>query len=392
MSNKKVIQYGAHFIDDSDIEAVNSVLRSDAITQGSTDVKFGEKLTEFTGAPFAVPVSSGSAALHLALAAIGIQKGDEVITCPLTFCATANAILYQDGTPVFVDIDPQTLNIDWQKIEEKITPQTKAIMPIDFRGHPAPLVEIGRVAAKYGLKVIEDAAHSIGSSYTNGNRSYHCGDVKHADLATFSFHPVKHITTGEGGAVMIRDEKLFKSVFNMKKHGIDRRPEMFDEKKRIGSWYYDMESLGFNYRLTDFQSALGIQQLTRIKAVKRRRREIVQQYDKLLQEIEEFTLPYEEAHVDSNFHLYIIRVKPNKRFDRYDLYNYLQEQSIRVMVHYIPVHLLSYYRQRFGYKPGDFPIVEKYYEQALTLPLYPQMSDADVLRVVSEIKTFIASR
>jgi perosamine synthetase len=392
MTSNKIIQYGAHFIDDTDIAAVNEVLRSDVITQGTMDLRFGEDLARFTGAKYSVPVSSGSAALHLALAALDIKKGDEVITCPLTFCATANAILYQDGTPVFVDINPTTLNIDHEAIEKKINSRTRAILPIDFRGHPAPLAEIRRIADKHGLKVIEDAAHSIGSTYESDGNIYQCGDAKHADLATFSFHPVKHITTGEGGAVMMSDESLFRKITNLKKHGIDRRPEMFSETERRGSWVYDMESLGYNYRLTDFQSALGIQQLKRINQIKKRRRELVIQYNEQLRDISEFVLPFEDPKVSSNFHLYIIRIPKNKRFDRYDLYTHLYSKDIRVMVHYIPVHLLSYYRNRFGYKPGDYPVVERYYEEALTLPLYPQMSDDDLHRVVSVIKNFIANR
>ena len=385
---KKIIPYGMHEIDDKDIQSVLEVLRSGSITQGTLVEDFGNLIAEFSSAKYGVAVSSGTAALHLSVAALDIKPGDEVITTPMTFCATANVILYQGGTVKFVDIDQNTLNIDPELIEKKITDKTVAIIPVDFRGHPANLPKIKKIADKYNLKIITDGSHSIGSSYFDNGLEYFCGNGKHSDLYTFSFHPVKHITTGEGGAILTDDEKLYKKINLLRKHGIDRREEMFSEKKRIGDWIYDMEFLGYNYRITDFQSALGISQLKKINLFKIRRREIVSYYNDHLKDIDRLILPYESRNVNSNFHIYTIQVKKNKNFDRYDLYNYLVKNNIRVMVHYIPVHLLSYFKNQFGYKRGDFPIAEQYYDQTITIPLYPSMSNEDMYRVVELILNF----
>jgi perosamine synthetase len=388
--NKK-ISYGFHHIDDDDIEAVVDILKKGHITQGQTVEDFGQALADYAGAKYGVAVSSGTAALHLSVAALGIEPGDEVITTPMTFCATANAALYQGAEVKFVDIDEKTLNIDPNLIEIQITERTKAIMPVDFRGHPANLPEIKEIADKHNLKIIEDGSHSIGSSYTHDGKKHFCGDGTHADLCTYSFHPVKHITTGEGGAVLTNNSDLYRQVFMLRKHGIDRREEMFSAKERIGSWIYDMESLGFNYRITDFQAALGLSQLKKIDKIKRRRREIVAYYNTHFSEIDELILPYEETGMDSNFHLYILQVKENSRFDRYDLYNYLRNGDYIPMIHYIPVHLLSYYRKRYGHKRGNYPIAENYYDRTISIPLYPSLTDGEVMKVVDDITSFIKS-
>jgi dTDP-4-amino-4,6-dideoxygalactose transaminase len=349
----------------------------------------GQALADYAGAKYGMAVSSGTAALHLSVMALGIGPGDEVITTPMTFCATANAALYQGADVKFVDIDKNTLNIDPDLIEEKITERTKVIMPVDFRGHPANLPEIREIADKHNLKIIEDGSHSIGSTYTYNGKEYACGDGVHADICTYSFHPVKHITTGEGGAVLTNDPDLYHQAFLLRKHGIDRRKEMFNEKERIGSWIYDMEALGFNYRITDFQAALGISQLKKINMIKARRREIVNYYNEHFSDIDELILPYENENTDSNFHLYILQVINNPRFDRYDLFTYLQSKDYTPMVHYIPVHLLGYYRKRYGYKRGDFPVSEKLYNRAISIPLYPSLTDAEVEKIVTEITKFV---
>ena len=217
------------------------------------------------------------------------------------------------------------------------------------------------------MKVIEDGSHSIGSKYSLKERDYFCGDGIHADLCTFSFHPVKHITTGEGGAVMTNDETLYRKIDIFKKHGIDRREEMFNEEQRIGSWIYEMEGMGFNYRITDFQAALGLSQLKKLDQFKARRREIVNYYNDCFSDIDELILPYEDRNTESNFHLYILQVKKNPKFDRYGLFIFLQSLNYAPMVHYIPVHLLKYYRERFGFKIGDYPIAERFYEQAVSI-------------------------
>jgi len=393
MSNPdKRIPYGQHFLDETDIQSVLDVLNSPSITQGKVNEEFGQALADASGAKYGIAVSNGTAALHLSVASLGFGLGDEIITTPMTFCATANAVIYQNADVKFVDIDEKTLNIDVNLIEEKITEKTKAIIPVDFRGHPADLPPIKELANKYNLKIIEDAAHSIGSTYTYEGKKHYCGDGIHADLCTYSFHPVKHITTGEGGAILTNDEEQYKKLILFRKHGIDRREEMFSEKERIGSWVYDMEVLGFNYRMTDFQAALGINQLKKIQSIKVRRREIVNYYNDHFSNIDELILPHEEECVDSNFHLYILQVKDNSRFDRYDLFTYLQSKNFVPMVHYKPVHLLGYYKNRYGFKRGDFPVSEHYYDRAISIPLYPSLTDVEVEKVVVDISNFVKSK
>jgi len=387
----KKIPYGLHEIDENDIQAIVDILKKGPITQGKTVEEFGQALANYAGANYGVAVSNGTAALHLSVVALGIGEGDEVITTPMTFCATSNTALYQGAEVKFVDIDKNTLNIDPDLIEEKITERTKVIMPVDFRGHPANLPEIRKIADKYNLKVIEDGSHSIGSTYTYNGKEYACGNGVHTDLCTYSFHPVKHITTGEGGAVLTNDPDLYRKAFLLCKHGIDRREEMFSEKERIGPWIYDMEALGFNYRITDFQAALGISQLKKIDKFKKRRRDIVNYYNEHFSCIEELILPFEDENVGSNFHLYILQVKENSRFDRYDLFTHLQSLNYAPMVHYIPVHLLGYYRKRYGYKRGDFPVSENFYDRAISIPLYPSLSDSEVEKVVEDIIKFVRS-
>ena len=387
----KKIPYGLHELDDKDIEVVVDILKNSPITQGQTVEDFGQALADYADAKYGVAVSSGTAALHISVAALDIGPGDEVITTPMTFCATSNAVLYQGAEVRFIDIDEKTLNIDPNLIEEKITERTKAIMPVDFRGHPANLPEIKAIADKYNLKIIEDGSHSIGSTYIHDGKEYFCGDGIHSNMCTYSFHPVKHITTGEGGAVLTNDPNLYRKAFLLRKHGIDRREEMFIEKERIGSWIYDMEALGFNYRITDFQAALGISQLKKIDNIKARRREIVNYYNEHFSGIEALILPYEDEKVDSNFHLYILQVKDNPSFDRYDLFTHLQKMDYQPMVHYIPVHLLSYYKDRYGFKRGDFPVVENFYDRAVSIPLYPSLTDSEVDKVVKDITSFVKS-
>ena len=387
----KRIPYGLHHLDVDDIQAVVDILENSSLTQGQTVEHFGQALADYAGSRYGIAVCNGTGALQLSVAALGLGPGDEVITTPMTFCATANAALYQGAEVRFVDIDSKTLNLNPELIESEITERTKAIMPVDFRGHPANLPEIRSIADKYNLKVIEDGSHSIGSTYTHDGKKFFCGAGVHADLCTYSFHPVKHITTGEGGAVLTNDSELYHRVFLLRKHGIDRREEMFNEEKRIGSWIYEMEVLGFNYRITDLQAALGLSQLKKLEYFKARRREIVNYYNDNFSEINELITPFEADNVDSNFHLYILQVKENGRFDRYDLYTYLHSLNYAVMVHYIPVHLLKYYRDRFGFKRGDYPVSEKFYDRAISIPLYPALTNIELEKVVKDIKAFIAS-
>jgi perosamine synthetase len=388
-SQDKHIPYGLHKLDDVDIQAVVDILKSGHITQGQTVEDYGQALADYAGAKYGVAVSSGTSALHISVVSLGIGQGDEVITTPMTFCATSNAVLYQNAEVKFVDINENTLNIDTSLIEENITEKTKAIIPVDFRGHPANLPEIKKIAEEYDLKIIEDASHSIGSTYSYEGKEHFCGDGVHADISTYSFHPVKHITTGEGGALLTNDPELYHKANLLRKHGIDRREEMCCETERIGSWVYDMEDMGFNYRITDFQSALGMSQLKKLDKIKVRRREIVNYYNEHFSDIEELILPYEDESVNSNFHLYVLQINENTKFDRYALFNHLQSLNYAPMVHYIPVHLLTYYRKRFGYKRGDFPVAEKIYDRSISIPLYPSLSDVEVEFVVKDIVAFV---
>ena len=389
--SKTKVPYGYHYLDEEDIQAVADVLRKGAITQGSVVQEFGEALSNYSGAKYSVPVSSGTAALHLSLAALDIGPGDEVITTPLTFCATANVVLHQGANVRFVDVDQKTLNLDPSLLNQKINEHTKAVIPVDFRGHPADLPEIRKIADKHALKVIEDGSHSLGSTYLYDEERYSCGDGAHADLCTFSFHPVKHITTGEGGAILGNDPHLYERLTALRQHGIVRREDMFSEEARIGSWFYEMEEPGFNYRLTDFQSALGLSQLKKLNGFKARRRQIVEYYNDEFRNFDELALPFEDPAADSNFHLYVLQVNENKRFDRYSLFTHLQDNGILPMVHYIPVHLLKFYRDKFGYRRGDFPNAELFYDRAISISLYPSISDEQVEVVVNEVKRFIRS-
>ena len=384
----KKIPYGKHKLFKRDIEYVNKILKSNSITQGTTVEKFSSKIANFVGAKYAVAVSSGTAALHSAVAALDLKKGDEVITTPMTFCATANSVLYQGGEIKFADINIKNLNIDPNEIEKKISKKTKAIIAVDFRGHPAELIKLKKIARNYNLQLIEDASHSLGSKYFNNNKLYKCGDCRHVDMATFSFHPVKHITTGEGGIITTNNKKLFHKLNLFRKHGIERSKNMFSKKKKIGKWYYDMENLGYNYRLTDFQSALGISQLKNIQTFIKRRRKIVEYYNSNFLNIEQLIIPYEEKNVNSNFHLYSLQIKNGKKKNRYTLFNYLSDKNYNPMVHYIPIHFLKYYKNRYNFKKGDFKNSELFYSRAISLPLYPTMKDAEIEKVVYDIKKF----
>lgn len=386
---KKIIPYSLHSIHNDDIEGVIKVLKSRNLTQGTMQNTFADKFSNYVGSKFAVPVSNGTAALHAALHCIDLKKGDEVITTPITFCATANSILYCGGDVRLVDINSKTLNIDPDLIEKKINKRTKAIIPVDFRGHPADLKKIYNIATKYNLKVIEDASHSLGSKYKQANKIYNCGSCKFSDLSTFSFHPVKQITTGEGGMITTNNYKYYKKLLMFVKHGINKKSNMFSEKKGIGSWYYDMFFLGYNFRLTDFQASLGITQLDKLNLFIKRRREIVNFYNESLKNIEHIKVPYEDPNVISNFHIYTLEIENvSKKINRYVFFKYLQDKGYAPMVHYIPLHLLSFYKKRYKFKRGDFPNAEAYYNRAISLPLYYSLKNNQIKKVIEDIKFF----
>lgn len=374
---KKNIPYGHQWIDSSDIREVVKVLKNDWLTQGPKVEEFEKAAAKYCGAKYAVAVSSGTAALHAAYAAAGITAGDEIITTPLTFAATANAAVYCGGVPVFVDIQRDTLNIDPKKIEEKISPKTKAIVPVDFAGHPCDYEEIFNIVKKYNLLLIEDAAHSIGAKY----KGKKIGGS--ADMTILSFHPVKAVTTGEGGMVLTNKEDLCGKLKKFRQHGAVKHPEK-------GGWYYEIEDLGYNYRLTDFQCALGVSQLKKLEKFIRLRKKIAARYKKAFSAIQEITIPAERDYVESAWHIYPVRFKLESiRRNRKEIFEEFQKLGIGVQVHYIPLHFQPFYKKQFGYGEGSFPEAEKYYREAITLPLFPKMTEQEIEKVIASVKKVI---
>ena len=376
----KFIPYGTQDIGEEEIDAVVSVLKSDFLSTGPKIKEFEKKFANYVGSKYAVAVSSGTAALHCACLAAGIKAGDEVITTPFTFVATSNSILYRGASPIFVDINKNTFNINESCIEEKITSKTKAIIPVHFAGQPCDMDKIKEIANKYNLIIIEDAAHALGAEY----KGRKIGTI--GDMTTFSFHPVKHITTGEGGMITTDNEELYKKLLIYRNHGITRDESEFINNKD-GNWYYEQIELGYNYRLTDFQSALGIVQLDKMQSSLNRRNEIVEMYEKGLNEIKELKLPKVRNEIKSAWHLYIIRVT-DKSINRKEVFDKLREKNIGVNVHYIPAYWNSYY-EKLGYKKGLCPNVEEIYEQIITLPLHPKMTNEDVEYIIKSLKDII---
>lgn len=380
----KRIPYCRQSIDSGDIRKVVEVLKSDWITQGPKIKEFEDALCSYAGAKYAIVVSSGTAALHLACLAAGIKKGDDVITSPITFVASANCILYCAGRPVFADIQPDTVNIDPEEIKRKINKKTKAIIPVHFAGHPCDMEELNRIAKKSNLTVIEDAAHALGATY-KGSR---IGSCKYSDMTAFSFHPLKHITTGEGGAVLTNRKDLYDKLLLLRNNGVTKESRQFSANgaRNYGTWYYEMLYLGFNYRLTDFQCALGLNQLKKLDNFLKRRTEIVDIYNRNLSKINDIVLPMEKPYVKSSWHLYYIRVKDHRK--RKHIFDNLTGSGIGVQVHYIPLYLHPYYRNNFGYCNGLCPLAEEYYRKTLTLPIYPAMSNKQIDKVLWGINNF----
>ncbi len=375
---KNKIFYGKQDITDDDVAVVARVMQSDLITQGPETVALEKALCEYTGAEYCAMVSNGTAALHIAAMAIGIRPGDEVIVTPITFAASANCILYCGGTPVFADIDPKTYNIDPEDIKRKITDKTKAVIAVDFTGQPVLSDAIRRICDEHGLFFIEDAAHSIGSSY----KGKMVGSI--ADITTFSFHPVKTITGGEGGAVLTNNPELYHKINLYRTHGITKDESQY-EYENEGAWYHEQQLLGYNYRITDFQSALIHNQLKRIEAYKKRRQEIVAMYNEAFSKIPELIVQEEAEGADSCRHLYVLGLRLDKlSCDRRQFFDALSAENIQPQVHYIPTYYFPYY-QGLGYKKGICPNAEAYYEGALSLPLYPKLSDEDVCDVIKAV-------
>lgn len=370
----KNIPYSHQCIEEDDVNSVVEVLKSDFLTQGPTVKGFEESLVEYCGAKFAVAFSSGTAALHGAYFAAGLSSNDQIITSPMTFLATSNAALFLGAKPVFVDIEPDIGNIDPNLIEKAITDKTKAIVPVHFAGHPAELKKIAVIAQRHHLLLIEDACHALGARYKNTA----IGDCRYSDMAVFSFHPVKSITTGEGGAVLTNSEEFRNKLIMFRHHGVTKNPKIFQNKSdAAGDWYYEMQYLGYNYRLTDIQSALGISQLKKLDGFIQRRREIVATYAHAFENNPYFDLPAEKDGVKSAWHLYPIRLKDKYKRNKAEIFAELREKGLGVQVHYIPVHLQPYYQQ-LGYSRDLCPKAKDFYEREISIPIYPAMSDDDV--------------
>ena len=364
------LPYGRQSVSEADIQAVVEVLRSDWLTTGPKVGEFEEAFAARVGAKHAISFSSGTAALHAAAFAAGLKAGDEAISTPMTFAATANCVLYQTATPVFADVSKDTLNLDPEQVESRITPRTRAILPVDYAGHPADLAPIIEIARRHKLLVIEDACHALGAIY----RERRVGSI--ADMTVFSFHPVKHITTGEGGMVSTNNPQFAETLGRFRNHGISSDAR---QRQSAGQWHYEMVLLGFNYRLSDIVCALGIQQLKKLDANLKRRREIAAQYTAAFQEIPGVIPPSVRREVNPAWHLYPIRLNLEKlTADRAQIFRALRAENIGVNVHYIPVHRHRYYREQFGYKGGEFPVAEDAYERLISLPIFHGMSEQDV--------------
>jgi len=372
-----LLPYGRQSIDESDIQAVVETLRSDWLTTGPKVAEFEEAMAARVGAKYAVSFSSGTAALHAAAFAAGLQPGDEAITSPLTFAATANCVLYQGATPVFADVLEETLNLDPEQAAARITARTKAILPVDYAGHPADLDSILQLAARHGLTVIEDACHALGAEY----RGRRVGGIAH--MTVFSFHPVKHLTTGEGGIVTTNNAVFTETLRRFRNHGISSDAR---QRQSAGQWHYEMVLLGFNYRLTDVACALGLAQMKKLEANLARRRQIAARYAAEFRNISGILPPRTRADVNPAWHLYPIRLDLSRLgVGRAEVFRALRAENIGVNVHYIPVHCHPYYRDRFGYKGGEYPMAEAAYERLISLPMFHGMSDDDVEDVVRAV-------
>lgn len=369
-----MIPYGRQTIDEDDINAVVDVLKSDYLTTGPKIAEFEQAVASYTGAKYAVAISNGTSALHAACFAAGIGRGDEVITTPLTFAASANCVLYCGGTPVFADVDPYTYNIDPEDIRKKITDKTKAIIAVHLAGQPCDMDEIHSIAQEHNLIVIEDGAHALGSVY----KGKKVGCL--SDMTTFSFHPVKPITTGEGGMIMTDNEEVYKRLVLFRSHGITRDESMMTRNE--GPWFYQQLDLGYNYRITDIQCALGCSQMRKLDKFLKRRRELAERYNNAFIECDNIVTPYQLPDTQSGWHLYIVQVKNH---DRKQVFETLRDKGIGVNVHYIPVYMHPYY-QEHGYKDVHCANAEEIYSHIISLPLYPGLTDDQQDYVIDTLK------
>ena len=382
----KPISYGRQWINDDDIKAVTETLLSDYLTQGPKISEFEQDFAQYVGAKYCSMVSNGTAALHLCAMAIDIKPGDKVITTPITFVASANGFRYCGAEIIFCDIDSNTFMLDLNKLEDILKQSPigtyKAVVPVDFAGYPFDTEKLRALADKYKFYIVEDACHAPGGQFIDsiGNIEK-CGASNYADLTVFSFHPVKHIATGEGGAITTNNEELYNKLSLYRTHGITKDPELLEENH--GPWYYEMTELGYNYRITDFQAALGIEQLKRLKWSIERRNEIATRYNEAFKNVPYITTPEVVSNVIHAYHLYIIQVE-----DRRGLYEHLRANNIFAQVHYVPAHLMPYYKQ-YGWKKGDMPIAEAYYNKCLSLPMFPTLTDEQQQYVIDKIIDYL---
>lgn len=379
---RRPISYGRQSIDDKDIEAVVATMKSDFLTQGPKIREFEEKFAGYVGAKYAVAVNNATSGLHIAAKALGVKEGDNVIVTAMTFAASANCVRYCGGNVHFCDIDPKTYLMDIEKLrgilESHPAGYFKGVIVVDFAGYPLDLEEYRKVCDAYGLWLIEDACHAPGGWFTDsaGNRQ-RCGNGKFADCSVFSFHPVKHITTGEGGMVTTNNREIYERLRLFHTHGITKNPESLH--KNDGGWYYEQQELGFNCRLTDIQAALGISQLAKADKGLARRQEIARRYDEAFGKDDRIRIPYRAEGIFHAFHLYIIQVE-----DRKGLYDRLHEAGIYAQVHYVPLHLMPYYSE-LGSREGDCPVAEEYYRHCLSLPMYPTLTDEEQDYVIEKV-------
>jgi UDP-4-amino-4,6-dideoxy-N-acetyl-beta-L-altrosamine transaminase len=396
----EIIPYGKQHITQADIDAVSRALQGDYLTQGPLIAEFESAFAAYVGAKYAVAVANGTAALHLSALSLNVKEGDKVITTPITFAASANCIRYCGGEVVFSDIDPNTYLIDLDKLEELLSRYPvgtfKGIIPVDFAGLPVDMERLKAITSKYGMWIIEDACHAPGGYFVDSfGVSQSCGNGKYADLAIFSFHPVKHIATGEGGMITTNDYDLYQKLLKLRTHGITRSASLFTNTKQIAigdpnatiqeypGWYMEMQELGYNYRLTDIQAALGLSQLKHADQGLQRRIEIASYYNKVFKDFTQYFHNHSGLKQGHAYHLYIINV----RVKRLELYNYLKSNNIYSQVHYIPCHLMPYYRE-LGYKLGDYPNAESYYRGCLSLPMFPTLTDEQLRNITDLILKF----
>ena len=380
------IPYGKQYISEEDIQAVIETLKSDYLTQGPKIAEFEQHFADYCCSKYAVMVANGTAALHLAAIALDVQEGDKVITTPITFVASANGFRYCGAEITFCDIDADTFLMDLDKLEdilESVPVGTyKGVVPVSFAGYPIQAERLREIANRYGLWIVEDACHAPGAYFRDSKGNIEmCGACNYADITVFSFHPVKHIATGEGGAITTNRKELYDKLCLYRTHGITKKPELMEENH--GGWYMEMQELGYNYRITDFQAALGIEQLKRLEWSIAQRQKNAQRYNEAFAKNIKITTPKIIDDVRHAYHLYVIQVE-----DRKGLYDFLRTQNIFTQVHYIPAHLMPYYR-RFGWEKGDLPVAENYYEHCLSLPMYPTLTEEEQEYVIEKVIEFV---